>query len=92
MQEQALENYAQKSSHNPMLLCFLLLAIMLWVGYYYAPLTGYNTWNLISNKPFRVRTVVTDFKFPYDIYCTVTVLDAVYKGASCRSTCKLQSL
>ena len=42
-------NYAQKSGHYAMLLCFLQLATMLWVGYCYAPLTGYHAWNLISN-------------------------------------------
>ena len=26
-----------------MLLCFLLLAFMLWVGFYFAPLIGYNS-------------------------------------------------
>jgi len=31
-----------------MLLCFLLLAVMLWVGYYHAPLTGYYAQNLIE--------------------------------------------
>jgi len=29
------------------MLCFLLLVIMLWVGYYYAPLMCYYAWNLI---------------------------------------------
>ena len=61
---------------------YILLAFMLWVGYHYAPLTGYNTWNLISNYTLQY-TLVTDFKFPYDIYYTVTVLHAVCKGASC---------
>jgi len=42
-------NYAQKSGHFAMLLWFLLLAIMLWVVYCYAPLTGYCAWNIISN-------------------------------------------
>jgi len=36
-----LADYAQESSHYAMLLCFLLLTMMLWVGYYYASLTGY---------------------------------------------------
>jgi len=38
-----------KSGGYAMFLCFLLLAIMLWVGFYYAPLTGYHAWNSISN-------------------------------------------
>jgi len=44
-----LADYAQKSDHCAMLPRFLLLAIMLWVGCYYAPLTGYYAWILISN-------------------------------------------
>jgi len=39
----------KKSGHYAMFQCFLLPAIMLWVGYYYAPLTSYHAWNLISN-------------------------------------------
>jgi len=31
---------AQKPGHYTTFLCFLLLAIVLWVGHYYAPLTG----------------------------------------------------
>jgi len=43
-----LADYAQKSGHYAMLLCFLLLAIILWVGYYNAPLTGYYVWNYFN--------------------------------------------
>jgi len=38
----------QKSGLYAMLLWFLLLAIMLWVGYYILRLTGYYAWNLIG--------------------------------------------
>jgi len=38
-----------KSDHYVMFLCFLLLAVMLWVGYYYASSTCYYAWNLISD-------------------------------------------
>jgi len=41
----------KKSGHYAMLLSFLLLATMLWVVYYYAPLTGCYAWNLISTEP-----------------------------------------
>jgi len=41
-----LAGYSQKSGHYAMFLCFLLLAIMRWVGYYYTTLTGYYAWNL----------------------------------------------
>jgi len=46
---QVLANYTQKPGHYAMLLCFQLVAIMLWVRYYYAPLTGYYSWNSVRN-------------------------------------------
>ena len=49
-------NYAQKSGHYAMLLCFLLLATMLWVGYCYASLTDYYAWNLVSNLQYILHT------------------------------------
>ena len=51
--ELGLGDSAPKSGHYAMLLCFQPLAIMLWVGYYYAPLTGYYPWNLIMIVQYK---------------------------------------
>jgi len=40
MRGQLWKGSAQKPDHYTTFLCFLLLAIVLWVGHYYAPLTG----------------------------------------------------
>jgi len=53
----ALADYA---GHYAMFLCFLLLAIMLWLGYYYALLIGYYAWNLIINY-LQYDILLTDF-------------------------------
>jgi len=40
MRGQLWKGSAQNPGQYTMFLCFLLLAILLWVGYYYAPLIG----------------------------------------------------
>ena len=57
-----------KSGLYAMLLCFLVLANMLWVGYYYAPLTCYYAWNLINLQ----YILLTDLNYPVTpvyMYC-----------------------
>jgi len=81
------------AGHCALLLCFLLLAIMLWVEYYCAPLRDYYVWNLHTIVINSIR-LLTDFKLLCDTsmhvllslcstHLVVLSQGTIYRGLKC---------